>query len=230
MTSEEPIDVVAKKAEPKKPNANFPDDNPDTKTDKKQEHLMRTHQLMHLVYELPVEIERGPENNNMLKENPPITIVEITEQNGCETELGSARQCDSDYYQESSPDLGNKVVYDVLETNELLMQCADEFKEVIDRTSPDDTTDDDLIELKALLESKPKLLERYIRECASIDEVNRLHNITSCGSLSPRPHHEARSTSVTSDLFQLWLSSSPVKVSLCDNRFIMSRSKASVNA
>lgn len=159
MTSEEPIDAVAKK-EATKPNTNFPDDNPEPKTDKHQEHLKRTHQLMHLVYEVPVDIDAVKENNNMLKENPPITIVEITEQNGCETELGSARQCDSDYYQESSPDLGNNVVYDVLETNELIMQCADEFKEVIDRTSPDDTTDEDLLELKALLESKPKLLER----------------------------------------------------------------------
>ncbi|XP_034837406.1 cGMP-specific 3',5'-cyclic phosphodiesterase-like [Maniola hyperantus] len=217
MTSEEPIDVVAKKADAKKPNANFPDDNPETKPDKHQEHLKRTHQLMQLVYELPDELETVSENNNMLKENPPITIVEITEQNGCETELDSAR-CDSDYFQESSPDLGNKVVYDVLETNELLMQCTDEFKEVIDRTSPDDTTDEDLLELKSLLDSKPKLLERYIRECASVDEVNRLHKITSCGSLSPRPHHEARSTSVTSDLFQLWLSSSPVKRSRSPSR------------
>ncbi|XP_023947233.2 cGMP-specific 3',5'-cyclic phosphodiesterase isoform X2 [Bicyclus anynana] len=203
MTSEKPIDVVAKKPEASKPNANFPDDNPDPKTDNQQDKLMRTHQLMHLVYELPVESVE----EEMLKENPPITIVEITEHNGCE--LDSARQSHSDYYKESSPDLGDKVVYDALETNEL-MRCADEYKEVIDRTSPDDVTEDDLVELKTLLANKPKLLEKYVRECASIDEVNRLHGITSCGSLSPRLH-EARSTSVTSDLFQLWLSSSPVK-------------------
>lgn len=219
MTSEEPIDVVAKKADKK----DTPDENSDTKVDKQQEYLKRSHELMHLVYELPVEIETSVqlvdidpsvnENNNMLKENPPMTIVEITEQNGCETDIDSAR-CDSDYFKESSlNDLGNKVVYDVLATNELIMQCADEFKEVIDRTSPDDTTDEDLLELENILKNKPKLLDRYIRECASVDEVNRLHNLTSCGPLSPRPRHEARSTSVTSDLFQLWLSSSPVKVS-----------------
>lgn len=218
MTSEEPIDVVSKKADKK----DTPYENPETKVDKQQEYLKRSHELMHLVYELPVDVDTSEEiqeintshheNNNMLKENPPITIVEITEQNGCET-LDSAR-CDSDYFKESSPnDLGNKVVYDVLDTNDLIMKCTDEFKEVIDRASPDDTSDEDLLELEALLKSKPKLLDRYIRECATVDEVNRLHNLTSCGPLSPRPHHEARSTSVTSDLFQLWLSSSPVKVS-----------------
>ncbi|XP_061380066.1 cGMP-specific 3',5'-cyclic phosphodiesterase-like isoform X2 [Danaus plexippus] len=212
MTSEEPIDVVAKKAEANKTNPNFPDDNPESsKGEKQQQHLKRSHELMQLVYELPAEVESPIHNNNMLKENPPITIVEITEQNGCETELCSGT-CDSDYFEESNPnDLGTSVVYDVLATNELIMQCADEYKEVIDRTSPDVTTEEDLLELKAILDNKPKLLERYIRECASVDQVNRLHNLTSCGPLSPRPHHEARSTSVTSDLFQLWLSSSPVK-------------------
>ncbi|CAH2097065.1 unnamed protein product [Euphydryas editha] len=214
MTSEEPIDVVAKNADGKKADPSFPDENPEnSKAGKQQEHVKRSHELMQLVYELPVDInDTVHENNNMLKENPPITIVEITEQNGCETDVDSTRQCDSDYFKESSlNDLGNNVVYDVLSTNESNTQCADEFKEVIDRTSPDDTTDEDLLELKAILESKPKLLERYIRECASVDEVNRLHSLTSCGPLSPRPRHEARSTSVTSDLFQLWLSSSPVK-------------------
>lgn len=214
MTSEEPIDVVSKNADSKKADSSFPEENPEnSKVDKQQEHVKRSHELMQLVYELPVEVdEKIHENNNMLKENPPITIVEITEQNGCETDVDSTTQCDSEYFRESSPhDLGNKVVYDALSTNELIIH--DEFKEVIERTSPDETTDEDLLELKTILESKPKLLERYIRECASVDEVNKLHSLTSCGPLSPRPRHEARSTSVTSDLFQLWLSSSPVKVS-----------------
>lgn len=223
MTSEEPIDAVASKADSKKADANFVDVNAENKSDKQsEEQKRRSHELMRLVYELPEEIKKPEyhENNNMLKENPPITIVEITEQNGCETELDSARHCDNEYFKVdgSSPeDLGNKVVYDVLATNELIMKCADEFKEVIERTSPDDCTEEDLLDLKKLLDSKPRLLERYIRECASPDEVNRLHTITSGGPLSPRPRHEARSTSVTSDLFQLWLSSSPVKVS--DNSY-----------
>ncbi|KAI8426860.1 hypothetical protein MSG28_014541 [Choristoneura fumiferana] len=90
---------------------------------------------------------------------------------------------------------------------------AEEYKEVIVCSSPDDCTDEDLSKLKKLLESSPKILERYLKECASSDEVNRLHSLTSTGPLSPRPNHQARSTSVTSDLFQLWLASSPVKVS-----------------
>ncbi|KAL4718663.1 hypothetical protein ACJJTC_013573 [Scirpophaga incertulas] len=224
MTSEEPIDGATKSPDAKKTDdcAKFADDIPDPK--RSANHVedirqKRSQELMRLVYELPEEITKTEyhENNNMLKENPPITIVEITEQNGCETEV--QRPCDdNDVYLKvldgSSPDdLGNKVVFDVLATNELIMQCADEFKEVIDRSSPDDCSDEDLSELKKILESKPKVLERYLRECASSDEMNRIHTITSSGPLSPRPHHEARSTSVTSDLFQLWLSSSPVKVS-----------------
>ncbi|XP_052752877.1 cGMP-specific 3',5'-cyclic phosphodiesterase [Galleria mellonella] len=220
MTSEEPIDVVAKKADAKKPDdgTNFTDDIQENRKKIEEEKQRRSQELMRLVYELPDEI-RNPginENNNMLKENPPITIVEITEQNGCETELGSARECDNEVYLkltdgDCTEDLGNKVVLDVLATNELIMQCSDEYKEVIDRSSPDDCTDEELLELKKILENKPKVLERYIRECASSDEVNRLHNLTSSGPLSPRPRHEARSTSMTSDLIQLWLASSPVK-------------------
>ncbi|XP_045506453.1 cGMP-specific 3',5'-cyclic phosphodiesterase-like [Colias croceus] len=209
MTSEKPVDVVENANV--KNTAKYPEVNiENNKTDKGEDCKQRTHTLMQLVYEIPDEIKPN-KNSTMLKEAPPITIVEITEQNGCESELDSARQCDSDYFKRSSPELGNKVVYDVLATNELIMQCAEDFKGVLESSSPDDCTDEDLEELKRLLESKPKLLEKYVRECASTEEVNRLHTVTSCGPLSPRPRHEARSTSVTSDLFQLWLSSSPVK-------------------
>lgn len=204
MTSEEPID-----AEPKKSNdPNFVEEPLEgNKPDKEEHRSRRSHELMRLVYELPDDIN-NIENNNMLKENPPITILEITEQNGCETELEGVRECDNTYFkviEGSSPDLGNNV--------DLGYDVREEYKEVIDRSSPDDCTEEDLLELKRLLDSKPKALERYIRECATTEEVYRLHTITSSGPLSPRPHHEARSTSVTSDLFQLWLSSSPVKVS-----------------
>ncbi|CAH0597847.1 unnamed protein product [Chrysodeixis includens] len=216
MTSEEPIDVVAKKDAKKTDectNFEIPEHKKDKVVAVADQKQKRSHELMRLVYELPDEIKPPSiiENNNMLKENPPITIVEITEQNGC-AEL-NATQCDNDYFKvDGSPeDLGNKVVYDVLATNELIMHCTEEFKEVIDRSTPDECSDEDLVELKRLLEGNPKVLDRYIRECASTDEVTRLHSLTSSGPLSPRPHHEARSTSVTSDLFQLWLSSSPVK-------------------
>lgn len=203
MTSEEPIDVVTKSE--KKTGTSFPNDSSgDNKTaNHSDESKKRSQELMRLVYELPEDI-RKPEIN-MLKENPPITILEITEQNGCETELGST-QCDNDYCKESIPD-------NEFDTYPNEVTHCDEYKEVIERSSPD-CTDDELNELKRILENKPKVLERYLRECASSDELNRIHHITSCGPLSPRPHHEARSTSVTSDLFQLWLSSSPVKVSV----------------
>ncbi|KAJ2940594.1 hypothetical protein O0L34_g6535 [Tuta absoluta] len=197
MTSEEPLHD-----EPKKP-----DDRETNGTDKQKETKLRTNELMRLVYELPEELDPDKvekENNNMLKENPPI-VLDITEQNGCDAELDNTRECDSYLLDGSSPDLGNNVVYDNSITH-------DEYKEVIDRSSPD-CTDEDLEQLKRLLESKPKALERYLKEVATTEEVQRLHSITSSGPLSPRPRHEARSTSVTSDLFQLWLSSSPVKVS-----------------
>lgn len=202
MTSEESIDVV-KKTDSKKADAcvNFAKDIPEKKEEEKKR---KSNELMKLVYELPEERSEIIENNNMLKENPPITIVEITEQNGCDKELDA--ECDNEFYK--SPDLENK--YSVKATD---ITC-EEFKEVIDRASPDECSDEELYELKKILESKPKVLERYLRECASVEEVNRIHSVTSYGPLSPRPHHEARSTSVTSDLFQLWLSSSPIKVIL----------------
>lgn len=206
MTSEESIDVEPKKSD----DSNFAETPESNKTDKKRDKLRQTNELMKLVYEIPDDLD-SIENNNMLKENPPITMLEITEQNGCETELDSTRECDSDdtftVIDGSSPELGNKVVYDDVNT-----EGVDEFREVIDRSTPE-CTDEELEELKKLLESKPKVLERYIKECASTDELQRLQSLTSSGPLSPRPHYEARSTSVTSDLFQLWLSSSPVKVS-----------------
>lgn len=198
MTSEESLDVV-QKSDSKNAQAcdNFAKDIPEKK---EEEQKRKSNELMRLVYEVPEERSEIIENNNMLKENPPITIVEITEQNGCDTELGA--ECDNVYIK--SPDLENK--YSVTDKFE-------EFKEVVDRASPDECTDEELHELKMILESKPRVLERYLRECASVEEVSRIHSVTSFGPLSPRPHHEARSTSVTSDLFQLWLSSSPIKVS-----------------
>ncbi|XP_073963396.1 cGMP-specific 3',5'-cyclic phosphodiesterase-like isoform X2 [Choristoneura fumiferana] len=210
MTSETPIDAK-KNTDAKKDCAKFAEDKATSEKAIEGDKRKKSHELMRLVYELPEDIKRPEvtENNNMLKENPPVMIVEITDQNGCELD----KKCDNDYLTEidSSPEnLGNSVVYDVLATNELIMH-AEEYKEVIVCSSPDDCTDEDLSKLKKLLESSPKILERYLKECASSDEVNRLHSLTSTGPLSPRPNHQARSTSVTSDLFQLWLASSPVK-------------------
>lgn len=223
MTSEEPLNGAQNTEESKKTDdcAKFGDPTPknNIKTDAEDEKKRKSHDLMRLVYELPEEEVKPPTNNNMLKENPPLTIVEITEQNGCETELDRVREeCDV-YFKvidDSAGDgLGNMVVYDPLANNDIILE---EYKEVIDRPSPDECSDDDLNEIKRILESKPKVLERYLRECATDEEVNRVHSVTSTGPLSPRPNYEARSTSVTSDLFQLWLASSPVKVS--DNSYL----------
>ncbi|KAG7297248.1 cGMP-specific 3'-5'-cyclic phosphodiesterase [Plutella xylostella] len=216
MTSEEPLNGAQNTEESKKTDdcAKFGDPTPknNIRTDAEDEKKRKSHDLMRLVYELPEEEVKPPTNNNMLKENPPLTIVEITEQNGCETELDRVREeCDV-YFKvidDSAGDgLGNMVVYDPLANNDIILE---EYKEVIDRPSPDECSDDDLNEIKRILESKPKVLERYLRECATVEEVNRVHSVTSTGPLSPRPNYEARSTSVTSDLFQLWLASSPVK-------------------
>lgn len=232
MTSEEQINAVANKPTTTKRTDDCTNFTQETSTvnlkgdpEKAEIKVRKAHDLMRLVYELPEE-ERGPvdiiHNNNMLKETPPLRIVEITDQNGCDNVLDKVttdENCDNDIYlrvDDSSPDnsLGNKVVLDVLATNELILNCAEEFREVIERPPSDECSDEDLHELKRILDNNPRVLDRYMRECASSDEVIRLHNLTSSsGPLSPRPNHQARSTSVTSDLFQLWLASSPVKVS-----------------
>lgn len=229
MTSEEQINDVTKKSQTKKTDNGAPlteESTVNLKEVAEIEHKeKRTNELMRLVYELPEEDKEIDKvelilNKKMLNDNPPLRIVEITEQNGCESELekASEKKCDNDYLKvkQSSPDanLENKVVNDVLATNELIINCAEEFKELIERPPSDECSDEELYELQRLLEKNPKVLDRYMKECASAEEVTRFQNLTSSsGPLSPRPHHQARSTSVTSDLFQLWLTSSPIKVS-----------------
>lgn len=193
MTSEEPIDVV-KKPDDKKTDecANIAQEiNEGSQTDK-ETGQKRSLELMRLVYELPEDIKEI-----MHTENP---TIEVTEQKSCDV------QCEE--YYGLSPESERKL-YEAQSVHKS-EQSSDQNKEVIDRISPE-CSDEDVQELKKFLEGKPKLLERYLKECASADEVNRIHSVTSSAPLSPRPHHEARSTSVTSDLFQLWLSSSPVK-------------------
>lgn len=202
MTSEEQINDVTKKSATKKAD----DDNLAEEAKNEVEmKLKRSHDLMRLVYELPEET-KPINNNNFVEDNPPLRIVEITE-NGCESELGISSDCDKDYLkvEVSSPEenLDNKVMYDVLEIS------GDECKEMTER--PSSECDEELYELKRLLDNNPNVLERYIKECATNDEVSRLHGLTTSGPLSPRPNYQARSTSVTSDLFQLWLTSSPIK-------------------
>lgn len=218
MTSEETIDDVTKTTETKKVDDEKHEEalnhrngpkNKETKSNK-------SHDLMRLVYEVPDEENKNEivlTNSKMLKENPPVTIVQITEHNGCEIELDKVTNKECDVYfkviDDSSPEhVGNKVVYDVTS----MELTHDEYKEVIEGPS-DECSDEEFNEIRRLLESKPKALERYLRECATNEEINRVHNLTSSTPLSPLPNHQTRSTSVTSDMFQRWLASSPVKVS-----------------
>lgn len=217
MTSEERIDDATKTAETKKSDDNDASQNNKNKTTKVAT-PNKSHDLMRLVYEVPIEDDKGtPTNNKMLKENPPVTIVEITEHNGCEIELDKVTNEECDVYfrviDDTSPErVGNKVLYEITGAE----LTPDEYKEAIEGPA-DECSDEDLDEIRRLLERKPRALERYLRECATNEEINRVQNVTT-GPLAPRPNHQARSTSVTSDLFQLWLASSPVKVG--DNDYL----------
>lgn len=68
-------------------------------------------------------------------------------------------------------------------------------------------SDDDFDEIKQMFDTKLPLIERWLREYAPQDVVQRLHDTT----IEPS---KLRTASVTSELFQQWLSSSPIQVSL----------------
>lgn len=68
-------------------------------------------------------------------------------------------------------------------------------------------SDADFDEIKRMFDTKLPLIERWLRECAPQDVVQKLHETT----LEPI---KLRTASVTSELFQQWLSSSPVRVSI----------------
>uniref|UniRef100_A0A182SJ18 Uncharacterized protein n=1 Tax=Anopheles maculatus TaxID=74869 RepID=A0A182SJ18_9DIPT len=70
---------------------------------------------------------------------------------------------------------------------------------------------EELDEVGAFFEEHSAAIERWFRERAPNDVVTKLQSITAGdSSKSPKSPHRA---SVTSDLFQQWLASSPVKVS-----------------
>lgn len=79
--------------------------------------------------------------------------------------------------------------------------------------SLDSVNDDDFDEITRLFESKSKLIERWLREKAAPDVLSRIHAAADYARLSKSPK---RTSSVTSDLFQMWLASSPVQVSADD--------------
>ncbi|XP_058118126.1 cGMP-specific 3',5'-cyclic phosphodiesterase [Anopheles ziemanni] len=67
---------------------------------------------------------------------------------------------------------------------------------------------EELDEIGAFFEEHSGAIERWFRERAPTDVISKLQSITTDASKSPRSPHRA---SVTSDLFQQWLASSPVK-------------------
>lgn len=85
----------------------------------------------------------------------------------------------------------------------------------IDTTTTMATTTSSLDELQKVnefFEANASAIERWLKEKASDDVINRLHAITKNKErMIDRDHHQHRS-SVTSELYQQWLSSS-MKVS-----------------
>lgn len=67
-------------------------------------------------------------------------------------------------------------------------------------------SDEDFDEIREMFDTKMPLIERWLRDHASQDIVQRLHETT--------VNHptKLRTASVTSELFQQWLASSPVEV------------------
>lgn len=77
--------------------------------------------------------------------------------------------------------------------------------------SLDSVKDEELDEITKLFETKTQLIERWLREKASPEILTRVHNAAEYARLPKSPK---RTSSVTSDLFQMWLaSSSPMQVS-----------------
>lgn len=70
---------------------------------------------------------------------------------------------------------------------------------------PPPTAEDDLASAGSWLESNPTLVERWLKEHASHELIQRVQQAVL--PVTPTP----KRTSVTSDLFQLWLAASPSK-------------------
>lgn len=71
--------------------------------------------------------------------------------------------------------------------------------------------DEDYDEIKRFFDKKMHIIEKWLRDRASPDVQTKLHEATDFLLHSPKA---LRTSSVTSDLFQQWLSSSPIKVSV----------------
>lgn len=70
--------------------------------------------------------------------------------------------------------------------------------------------DEEYDEVKRFFEGKMHIIEKWLRDRATPDIQSKLHEAT---DFFPRSPKAIRTSSVTSDLFQQWLSSSPIQVS-----------------
>lgn len=85
--------------------------------------------------------------------------------------------------------------------------------------TPPPTAEDDLAAAGAWLEAHPQLLEQWVREHATTELKQRIHQATApeCTTTTTNTNQinngtsTSRRTSITSDLFQLWLAASPCK-------------------
>lgn len=73
------------------------------------------------------------------------------------------------------------------------------------------TVDDEFDEVKRFFDKKLHIIEKWLRDRASPEIQSKLHEATN--DISPKSPKTLRTASVTSDLFQQWLSSSPIQVS-----------------
>lgn len=73
-------------------------------------------------------------------------------------------------------------------------------------------TDDEFDEISALFDNKLFAIEKWLRERAPQDIVFKVHTATDSMRTPKSP--KLRTSSVTSDLFQQWLASSPVQVKI----------------
>lgn len=89
----------------------------------------------------------------------------------------------------------------------------------ITMTINDFNSDDDFEEIQKFFETKTLAIEKWLRERAPQDVLMKMHTATDCVRTPKSP--KLRTPSVTSDLFQQWLATSPVQV--CHRKLVLSK-------
>lgn len=92
----------------------------------------------------------------------------------------------------------------------VLAPCQNTTVSLTTTTAIDSSSDNDLDEIQKLFETKSLLIEKWLRERAPQDVLMKMHAATDCVRTPKSP--KLRTSSVTSDLFQQWLATSPVQV------------------